>query len=112
MKIKTIHSIRQLLKLKKINWQALIHATFLKIKNQKHYYRCETCHKRFKYLNINNCETNLRKNLGKVYKIPNIMFASQQKNLNEKKSIYSATIDEAISNAIIIDGRPFNDLIR
>jgi hypothetical protein len=40
------------------------------------------------------------------------MFASQQKNLNEKKSIDSAPIDEAILNAIIIDGRPFNDLIR
>ena len=47
----------------------------------------------------------------RIHKIPNIMFASQQKNLNEKKSIDSAPIDEAILNAIIIDGRPFNDLI-
>ena len=81
----------------------------MKIKNQKHYYRCETCKKRFKYLNNNNYETNLRKHLGNVHKIPNIMFASQQKNVNEKKPIDSAPIDEAILNAIIIDGRPFND---
>ena len=50
------------------------YVTFLKIKNQKHYYRCETCKKRFKYLNNNNYETNLRKHLGNVHKIPNIMY--------------------------------------
>ena len=83
----------------------------MKIKNNYYYYKCvhNSCSKKFRYLKNNNYETNLRKHLGNVHKIPNIMFASQQKNKTDIKTIDNVPIDEAILNDIINDDRPFND---
>lgn len=65
------------------------------------------------YANNKNKDSNLRKHLGFVHNKQNVMFLSQKQNFKVSHLNLSvqrvAELDNAVFEAIIIDGRTFSD---